>query len=302
MADIYRHEALPYSGEVHFVAACTGVVRDALEQDERPLVLAGFDKVDAVRAALGADADEVTFVATDEHGRNPGRITTMLHRFATDAKGQRCVGVNEPVFAGRFPTAIDEVVLAEFLLNEQGLRTLPLSIVCMYDDGALDSPVMDSMRQSHPVVRGQDANPEYRLGRGRALYETDLGAAPPGARRLVVGTHGLDDMRGFVGTIAAGFGIAADRVADLVLAANEIVTNSLRYGGGRARLATWFADGSAICEVRDDGHISDPLVGRFAPPSNASGGRGLWLANHLCDLVQLRSFRGGTVVRLHVDR
>ncbi len=31
-----------------------------------------------------------------------------------------------------------------------------------------------------------------------------------------------------------------------------------------------------------------------------TGGRGLWLANRLCDLVQVRSGEQGTVVRLHV--
>ncbi|MEA2685742.1 MAG: hypothetical protein QOE93_937 [Actinomycetota bacterium] len=29
-------------------------------------------------------------------------------------------------------------------------------------------------------------------------------------------------------------------------------------------------------------------------------GRGLWMANQLCDLVQLRTFASGTVVRLHM--
>ncbi|MEA2473452.1 MAG: hypothetical protein QOE06_1367, partial [Thermoleophilaceae bacterium] len=30
------------------------------------------------------------------------------------------------------------------------------------------------------------------------------------------------------------------------------------------------------------------------------GGRGLWLVNQLCDLVQLRSLRDGCAVRLHM--
>jgi hypothetical protein len=32
------------------------------------------------------------------------------------------------------------------------------------------------------------------------------------------------------------------------------------------------------------------------------GSAGLWLANQLCDLVQIRSFAAGTVVRLHMRR
>ena len=30
--------------------------------------------------------------------------------------------------------------------------------------------------------------------------------------------------------------------------------------------------------------------------------RGLWLANQLCDLVQIRTLPAGTVVRLHMNR
>jgi hypothetical protein len=34
--------------------------------------------------------------------------------------------------------------------------------------------------------------------------------------------------------------------------------------------------------------------------SSVGGGRGLWIVNHLCDLVQLRSSPAGNVVRLHM--
>ena len=46
--------------------------------------------------------------------------------------------------------------------------------------------------------------------------------------------------------------------------------------------------------------IVDPLVGRSLPPADEIGGRGLWLVNQLCDLVQMRWDAGGTVVRVHM--
>jgi len=54
------------------------------------------------------------------------------------------------------------------------------------------------------------------------------------------------------------------------------------------------------CEVRDGGQIHDLLAGRVRPGAEEIGGRGLWLVNHLCGLVQIRSSAGGTVVRLHL--
>jgi hypothetical protein len=55
-----------------------------------------------------------------------------------------------------------------------------------------------------------------------------------------------------------------------------------------------------ICEVSDGGAIVEPMAGREPPPDGHLGGQGLWLCNQLCDLVQIRSFAGGAVVRLHM--
>ena len=55
-----------------------------------------------------------------------------------------------------------------------------------------------------------------------------------------------------------------------------------------------------VCEVADAVRIDDPLAGRERPPADAPNGRGLWLANQLCDLTQLRSGEDGTVLRLHM--
>ncbi len=44
----------------------------------------------------------------------------------------------------------------------------------------------------------------------------------------------------------------------------------------------------------------DVLAGRDCPPPTELGGRGLFLVNQLCDLVQLRSSPEGSVIRLHM--
>ena len=85
-----------------------------------------------------------------------------------------------------------------------------------------------------------------------------------------------------------------------MLCVNEIAGNSLLHGGGAGVLRIWGEPSTLICEVADSGTIADPLVGRQNPSLERVGGRGLWLANQLCDLVQIRSGASGTVVRLHV--
>lgn len=87
---------------------------------------------------------------------------------------------------------------------------------------------------------------------------------------------------------------------DLVAAVSELIANSLRHGGGGV-LRTWDDGDALLFEVEDAGVIADPLVGRRLPPPNATKGRGLWLVNQLCDLVELSSDRGsGTTVRVRM--
>ncbi|WP_282206387.1 ATP-binding protein [Kitasatospora fiedleri] len=90
------------------------------------------------------------------------------------------------------------------------------------------------------------------------------------------------------------------RLRELLIAASEIAANSIKHGGGRGVLRTWVEDTDLICEFHDSGHLQDPLVGRLRPTADQIGGRGLWMVQQLCDLVQIRSTaETGTTIRLH---
>ena len=62
----------------------------------------------------------------------------------------------------------------------------------------------------------------------------------------------------------------------------------------------WSDSDNLYCEVRDRGHITDPLVGRLRAAPSTRGGRGVWLVHHLCDLVQVRSLPEGNAVRIRM--
>ena len=84
----------------------------------------------------------------------------------------------------------------------------------------------------------------------------------------------------------------------LELAASELATNSVRHGGGTGTVAMWLDKGAAVLQFTDAGTLLDPLTGRLSPPLDSEGGRGLYLVNQLCDLVQVRSSDRGTTVRV----
>jgi len=100
---------------------------------------------------------------------------------------------------------------------------------------------------------------------------------------------------------AAGTGLGPSRTADLPLAVDEILIESIRHGGVKATLRIRHEAGTVMCVIRDAGRYDNPLADRECPAAGAAGLRGLWLANQLCNLVQVRSSLSGTVVRLHMQ-
>jgi anti-sigma regulatory factor (Ser/Thr protein kinase) len=104
-----------------------------------------------------------------------------------------------------------------------------------------------------------------------------------------------------VTTAARVLDLDDDKIDVLVLAVNEVATNSVQHGGGGERVRVWQEGPAVIAEVTDRGWIDQPLVGRRWPSGEVERGRGLWIVNQLCDLVQVHSTHAGTSVRLHVS-
>jgi len=109
----------------------------------------------------------------------------------------------------------------------------------------------------------------------------------------------LPGLRSVVRRLGEAARVRDDVIDDLVLAVHELATNSLRHGGGAGVLHGWQDERAVVLEVSDPGVIKDPLVGREPADAWSESGRGLWMANRLCDLVQVRSSDSGTRVRLY---
>jgi len=136
---------------------------------------------------------------------------------------------------------------------------------------------------------------------GRKTVTPKALATPPSDSRAFPITAGtLQSLRRFVAQSATVFGLGDDRVDDLVLATNEVATNSILHGGGTGTLQMWVEQESVTCEIRDKGWIRDSILRRPRPPAISSDGRGLWIARKLCDRVEILSSRSGSTVRLHM--
>jgi anti-sigma regulatory factor (Ser/Thr protein kinase) len=135
--------------------------------------------------------------------------------------------------------------------------------------------------------------------RGEGL-RAEFPLAPLHAARLDFGLDDLHDVRSLVATGAVAGGLAPLRVSDLVAAASELAANSILHGGGHGLATVWDGPGAVFVEVADAGTIADANVGRKRPHPSAEHGRGLYIANQLCDEVAIDSSPTGTRVRLRM--
>jgi anti-sigma regulatory factor (Ser/Thr protein kinase) len=301
----FRHEALLYDGAEDLVGRAVPFVSEALDQDEAVMVALTADKLDAVRSELGDDADRVRFADMAQLGHNPARIIPAWRQFvsAAHADGVAARGIGEPIWAGRSRDELVECQLHESLLNVAFADDGGFHLLCPYDTAALPAEVIGEARCSHPgLVHESVTTPSahYR-GSGGLGSPSEVPLAPPDAVFDVLhfDHRSVSDVRRLVARRATAVGLPQRDVEDFSLAAHEIAANSVRHGGGAGVLRIWAADPALICEVRDRGQIDDPLVGRRTPTSGQIGGWGLWIANQVCDLVQIRTGAEGSVIRLH---
>jgi anti-sigma regulatory factor (Ser/Thr protein kinase) len=296
-----------YAGDEAFVDGALAFIREGLEAGEPILVVVGRAKLDRLHEELGDDdGGRVGFADMATVGANPARIIPAWRDFVTGhaAPGRRLRGIGEPIHPGRSAAELVECHRHESLLNLAFADTPGFHLLCPYDTAALAPDVIDQATANHPYIRQNGVERESARYEGLEPIEAPFAAPLPAPsvrpRELAFRRGSLRTVRSFVSGCASSAGFGAAKLGDLLLAVTEIASNSVRHGGGEGRMRVWREGRVLICEVQDAGRIDAPLVGRERPADGQIGGYGLWLANQVCDLVQVRSFAVGSVVRLHM--
>lgn len=305
-ARAFDHKALFYDDEARFLEGTLGFIREGLATDQPTLVMVERDKSAWLRDALGSDDAGVQFADVREVGANPAWMIPAWRRFIERHRSPRGLrGISEPVVPERSPAELVECQIHESLLNLAFANSGPFAMLCPYDSRALDPQLLDEARHCHPHVTDgvqEQASDRYRRDDAELRFAAPLPDPPLDAYRLQYDASTLRALRAFVTWHASSSGLRGHRLEDMVLAAHELATNSIRHGGGAGTMRIWGEAETVICEARDRGRLASLLVGRELPAPDQLEGRGLWLANQLCDLVQIRSSSEGTTVRLHVHR
>ncbi|SNS31836.1 Anti-sigma regulatory factor (Ser/Thr protein kinase) [Geodermatophilus saharensis] len=266
-------------------ARVAGVVRDALDDDPRLLVL---DRAEAYRTRTPATITGFRRLADRQVAEGVSRVRVVGETdFGTTAQER---------YEWQRYEAVVNVALAD----------RPLWGLCVFDTRRLPEPVLESARRTHPHLvtpRGRVRNGGYV---DPAVFLRDLPAPP---EPLEQGTPRLTarDVTDFIGlrhAVAAELATLPgprDVVEDLLLAVDEMTSNAVRHGRPPVDLELWTDAGRVVCRITDRGPgPADPFAG-YGPAHGedlSRGGMGLWLARQLCDHVHVARTAEATSVRL----
>jgi anti-sigma regulatory factor (Ser/Thr protein kinase) len=298
----FQHEVLHYHGDEQFLRVLSAYIRQGLAGDEAVAVAETPRRIGLLRDALGDDARSVDFLDLTTVGGNPARIIAFWHTYFTTQKsaGRHVRGIGEPAWPGRRDIEMSEVRLHEFLVNRAFDAGPGWRLLCPYDAEHLPSDVLAQSLLTHPIElteAGAKKTEGYQETAIMDAFGTEL-APPSSTRRHDYTLETVSEVRRLVASHARHWLVPQTRIDDLVLAASEIATNSVRYGGGTGVLQLWADPDGLQVQLSDNGQIGEPLTGRRVPALDATGGRGVYLTNQLSDLVQLRSSAAGTTVRI----
>ena len=301
------HRAIPFADPGHQAEILAGPLRATLERGDRALAVVDRDCRAELDRRLGADAGIEYRGLAEMHSAPPFTVATRWARAAREATvrdGSRMTTVGQNVdglpgtdraYWTRLDIALDRV-----------LEGLPVTMLCAFPDGDGARRTAATMHDAMLVDGGEVASttrrdPHDLLAEHPQEPPPDLGVP---LVEMEVDLAGLTALRRAVRTEATLSGLGPSRVSDLVLALNEIATNSVEHGSGRPRLRLWRGPDGLTGEVTDAGRTRLPFPGMIAPPPAGERGRGLWLASELTDVLQVWTADddpgcpAGTVVRV----
>jgi anti-sigma regulatory factor (Ser/Thr protein kinase) len=210
--------------------------------------------------------------------------------------------IGEPIWPGRSEIEYPACVMHEALLN-LAFNGRPVTKLCPYDSAGLSTRAIDDARATHPLLiddTGLHPSDEYDPDRILNTYNRPLDPAPKRAIVRTAEISTLDNARWFATSFARAAGLSALRLVDLEIVLTELLSNSIRHGGGTGTFRIWAEADQLVCEVSDTGHITDPLAGRMPTDGTQSHGRGLVLVNQIVDLLLVHTSPRGTTVRFYL--
>lgn len=299
----FAHPALFYRGDAEYLAGVLPFILDGLAAGDPVTVAVPTERLALLRTGLGEHADDVLLLDMTEVGRNPGRIIPGVLLPAADAHPDRAVRiVGEPTWPARSAIEYPACVVHEALINH-AFTGRAVTVLCPYDAAGLPARALSDAELTHPqLIDGAVTRRSDRYAPDAAIAAYNVPLPPPdNADSYIVDTPNMAGLRNFAAKYAGQHDMDDDRAAELVLALTELASNSIEHAHDSATVLLGITGNRMVCQVRDSGHITDPLAGRRPVPPDHLRGRGLLLVNEVADLVRIHSVPGSTTVEIHFE-
>ena len=319
----FAHVALIVDTDHELTDVLLPELRRSLKTYDEVLVVVGARTRAALAGELpaGGDADLPAALIWGDTGGFYQRLGFAYESFRRHLADRHRAGrtvhvIAEPDLSGRVDPGIREERAAAYLSYEaicnQTYALGGSAVTCIWDTRHHSRDVIDGVRatHSHQLTRdGRSLSPRF-VAPDRFLagqQDRPMRPAPATADHEVTldDVAGLSALRSVLGGWAGGHGFGPEATEDMLVAVVEVATNGLRHGGAPVRVRAWHHGDTLIVQCDDAGRQPVPPAAGFHRPhpiAAVAGGRGLWLARQLADVVTVSSAPGRTAVRLHFPR
>jgi len=303
----FRHWACVYDNDQQFLQTVVPFLAEGLAAGDPVLAVTTPANLELITAALGPRGGEVDYAESAFFGRRPAQRVAAFYRYwknHADGSGRAVRILAEPVWAGRSAREIAAWTRMESALNVV-LAPARISMICPYDTRTLGPDIVTGAMRTHPAqITGSRLTPSPDFTDPAEFARScDTGPLPepPDDAPAFPFDGDLRGLRRFIADRAAAYGVTGDRADILVLAVSEVGAYLKNQGPGTAAVRTWEQPGAVVCDFRQPGlRISDPFLGLRPARLEPSAGDGLWLANQICDWLEIRSGAAGGTIQLQV--
>ncbi len=309
-----EHAVAFYDSDAALQQVAGRYVRDGLALGERVFAVLPPGSRDLLRSALGEDAAEHVDWTTGISYRELG---AMFHGYRRLFAQQRATGTTVRLIseyhddADRGPDQgrVESYVRLEAAANE-AYSPFGHRWACLYDTRAHPAPLLDRVRQVHPVVLppgGPAAgNPDYLPPADYLAAHTEQLQPVPDEVAVDLVLHTAEQLRDLRRALqdwiarlpAPGRRVDPSGAAPVLLAVGEAATNALQHGHPPVRVRAWAVPTGV--RVRVDGRSGGGVAATAGYRATADDrtGMGLLLARSVADTVRVATRSGTTSVSL----
>jgi hypothetical protein len=298
-----RHDLLVYDSDDGFARFVGLFVEEGVEAGHRVAVVTDPRRRAVLEDTLaGRDAEAVAFFDRDSIYTRP---ESAIAGYDAALRAFLAEGAEAMRVYGELPECKQPEEWTSWLRYEAIVERVfagqPVWVTCGYDKRAVPYDVVDAAWRSHREVHDQGWR-ENSLYENPATTMRSLEPPPPelhGLRTLPL-VENAQTLRRLLARELAADTVDADATEGMLTAAEAVLANAERHGGGLRGLRVGRAEGRFVCEIADGGPgLDDPFAG-YVPPRRPGDPLGLWSARQLTQRLDLLSSPSGLTVRLWV--